>query len=67
MPDITMCKGEGCESKYTCYRFSAKPSYRQSYFGSSPIENNGCEFYINDNKLNKWKKNILYKQNTITN
>ncbi len=56
MPDITMCKGEDCESKYTCYRFTAEPSDRQSYFFGSPIENNGCDYY--------WDKN---KQNTITN
>jgi len=33
MADITMCEGKGCESKNTCYRFTAKPSkFRQSYF-----------------------------------
>ena len=52
MPDITMCKGIGCEAKTTCYRFTAKPNeYRQSYFMKSPIVNNGCEYYINHNNL----------------
>jgi hypothetical protein len=50
MADITKCKGEGCETKFTCYRFTAKPSeFRQSYFMESPIKNNGCEYY--------WQKN----------
>lgn len=59
MPDITMCKGEGCEAKNTCHRFTAIPSMRQSYFMGSPIENGRCDYYINDNRLNKWRKNIL--------
>ena len=50
MPDITMCKGDGCEAKNTCYRFTAIPSMRQSYFMGNPSENGGCEYYINHNK-----------------
>lgn len=54
MADITMCEGEGCECKFTCYRFTAKPNeYRQSYFMESPIKNNGCEYYINHNHLKR--------------
>lgn len=56
MPDITMCKGEGCEAKFTCYRFTAKPSMRQSYFMESPIKDGGCEYYINHNGLIKWER-----------
>ena len=59
MPDITKCRGEGCEAKNTCYRFTATPSMRQSYFTESPDLNGGCEYYINNNRLNEWKKNIL--------
>ena len=59
MPDITMCKGEDCEARVTCYRFTAKPSKYQSYFSESPTENGGCEYYINHNRLPKWEKNIL--------
>lgn len=55
MPDITMCKGEDCESRVTCYRFTATPSMRQSYFMGNPSENGGCEYYINHNTRNKWK------------
>lgn len=52
MADITMCKGDNCEAKHTCYRFTAKPcEYRQSYFIGSPIlPQGGCEYYINHNK-----------------
>jgi hypothetical protein len=49
MPDISMCNGDGCEAKHTCYRFTAKPSEYQSYFKPTPIENSGCEYYINNN------------------
>jgi len=53
MPDITMCSGEGCKSKETCYRYKATPSSIQSYFLEPPIVNNACEHYINKNyKLN---------------
>ena len=49
MADITMCKGEGCEAKHTCYRFTALPyEYKQSYFDESPIKNNGCDMYWNN-------------------
>jgi hypothetical protein len=50
MPDITMCKGEGCEIKSTCYRFTAKPSeFMQSYFAETPNINGGCEYYYKQN------------------
>ena len=42
MPDITMCKGDGCPLKLDCYRFRATPSqYRQSYFVTPPIKEDG--------------------------
>lgn len=38
MPDITMCTGEGCVLKDSCYRYTAQPSeYRQSYFVVPPF------------------------------
>ena len=50
MADITMCDGEGCEARFTCYRFTAKPNeYRQSYFVKTPITNEGCNYYLNNN------------------
>ena len=50
MADISMCEGEGCDVKNTCYRFTAKPSEYQSYFAPTPVENEGCEYYWNINK-----------------
>ena len=44
MPDITMCKGEGCPHKEGCYRYKATPSEYQSFFLFSPYrEFFGCE------------------------
>jgi len=52
MPDITMCKGEGCTIKETCYRYKATPDeYGQSYFESTPSQgvdadgNTKCNHY----------------------
>ncbi len=49
MADISMCEGEGCDVKNTCYRFTAKPSGYQSYFAPTLIENKACEYYWNIN------------------
>jgi hypothetical protein len=46
MPDITMCNGQGCELKSTCYRYKAEPNMRQSYFTEAPIEDEQCDYYI---------------------
>ena len=59
MPDMTMCKGEDCEARVTCYRFTATPSKHQSYFMGTPDINGGCEYYINHKSFRQWKKNIL--------
>jgi hypothetical protein len=46
MPDITMCDGQGCELKSTCYRYKAEPSiYGQTYFTEAPIEDEQCDYY----------------------
>jgi len=50
MADITMCKGENCPMKETCYRYKAVPSeYWQSYFTKLPLEiiegKVECKFY----------------------
>lgn len=38
MSDITMCKGDMCAKKETCYRFTAPVNeFRQSFFVASPI------------------------------
>jgi hypothetical protein len=49
--DRRRCKGEGCACKTTCYRFTKPDEYTQSYFVESPIVKNGCEYYINHNKI----------------
>lgn len=36
MSDITMCPGNGCPLKETCYRYKAKPSQYQSFFAELP-------------------------------
>ena len=47
MPDITMCKGEDCPMKETCYRFTANANeFMQSYFMNAPIkEDKTCDHY----------------------
>jgi hypothetical protein len=48
MPDITMCKGDGCPLKETCYRFKAEPSDRQAWFIEVPYgksERQPCDYY----------------------
>lgn len=46
MPDITMCKGEGCPAKELCYRYTAKPNeYRQSYFVEPPYKDDECDHF----------------------
>jgi hypothetical protein len=46
MPDITMCTGERCPLKQICYRHTAKPSERQSYFGQPPVLGGTCEYFL---------------------
>lgn len=49
MPDITMCPGEDCPVRDSCYRFTATPHERQSYYMLEPIvslEPFECEGYI---------------------
>lgn len=54
MPDITMCYGEGCKAKDTCYLCTVEPNpYRQAYFMESPGKDQSCEYYIKvDNGTN---------------
>lgn len=46
MPDITMCQNAACPKAGICYRFTAKPSERQSYAVFSPDENGNCESFL---------------------
>ena len=55
MPDITMCKGDGCIKKEGCYRFKAVPdAILQSYFLEAPYVDNECYYFI---------QNYTYKEN----
>ena len=46
MSDITMCSGEGCKKKLTCFRFMATADNYQSYFAEVPLDANGqCSHY----------------------
>ena len=39
MTDISMCLNKQCESRTTCYRFTAIPNeYRQSYSDFQPVD-----------------------------
>lgn len=49
MPDITMCPGEGCPLRETCYRYTARPTpHMQSYFVEPPYKDGKCEHYWRD-------------------
>ena len=51
MPDISMCSGEGCPMREQCYRYTAKPSEWQSYFGRPPIKEDGtCDYFARDDR-----------------
>lgn len=42
MPDIAMCKGDGCPRKAECYRHRAVPtSQHQAYFSPPPVRADG--------------------------
>ena len=48
MADITMCRGEMCAKKDTCYRYTAPINeYRQAFFIVPPINrlSGECEHY----------------------
>ena len=50
MADITMCNGDDCPLKSTCYRYNAKPTpYWQAYFSSQYDHSmQTCEYYWDD-------------------
>ena len=45
MPDIAMCSGKDCPLKDSCYRYTSKPSYLQSYFSNIPYKDGECDEY----------------------
>ena len=48
MPDIAMCRGDGCPRKAECYRYRAVPTpQRQSYFSHPPVQSDGaCDKFL---------------------
>lgn len=47
MPDITKCEGFDCKNKSKCYRYTSIPSMYQSYFTSTPMNDDGtCDYFI---------------------
>lgn len=55
MADITMCSGNMCAKKESCYRFTASTSHYQSYFAAPPISmlTGECKEYVEVNNGNK--------------
>ena len=48
MADITMCSGDGCSTKESCYRFKAPVNeFRQAYFMGVPGKDETCNYYWN--------------------
>ena len=61
MSDITKCEGQRCPVKEQCKRYTAKESFKQSYFMESPIKDNKCEMFWGENAevIFNQLKNIL--------
>ena len=56
MPDISMCRGEGCPIKSTCFRHMAQPNpYWQSYAALENVCNEETNF-------NRWMCLICVKE-----
>jgi hypothetical protein len=48
MADITMCSGDGCSTKESCYRYTAPfNEWRQSMFTTPPGKDESCNHYWN--------------------
>ena len=53
MADISKCANVSCQIRKKCYRFTAKPSYYQSF--TNYKYNSGClDFLDNKNRKDKW-------------
>jgi hypothetical protein len=48
--DITLCKGNNCQIKEQCKRYTYKPDFPmyQWYFTESPIKDGKCEMFWGD-------------------
>jgi hypothetical protein len=50
MADIAMCSGHNCPIKEDCWRFMAPPERFQSYFGTPPFTEEGCDYFWDMNE-----------------
>ena len=50
MPDIAMCEGSECPIKENCWRYMAPADRWQSYFGTPPFNEDGCEYFWDMNE-----------------
>lgn len=50
MPDIAMCQGDECPVKENCWRYMAPADRWQSYFGTPPYDEAGCEYFWDMNE-----------------
>ena len=47
MVDYAKCHGVNCKNRKRCFRFCAPSSYRQAYFASSVMGEDGtCEYWM---------------------
>ena len=73
MADISMCSGEGCTMRETCYRFKATAcEYAQSYFITPPLDgvdedgNTKCGYYWKHDKIqNRAKAYMSLKRSVV--
>lgn len=50
MADIAMCLGGECPVKENCWRHMAPASRWQSYLGTPPFDEDGCEYFWDMNE-----------------
>ena len=66
MPDITMCPGEGCDKKDSCYRHTATP--RRPYQVQRQFDPEDCTHYWpidgRRGEDGKWEQHIERDPNT---
>jgi hypothetical protein len=59
MPDMSMCVGNNCPLKETCYRYKAEKGFMQSFFLEPPYdsEKEKCDFYWPSKQMENGKDN----------
>jgi hypothetical protein len=56
MADITMCKGQDCPLRESCYRYTAQANpFRQSYFMTEHMdENDECPEWVDSGVIKNY-------------